>query len=145
MKVESTAEHQSRADGHSGGRDPNRRDQRPNEAQTNSSGGSPPSDGDSEQATAGGGSDHELSAALRRRRELERDQLTEDSQAETDPSNEPKHANARIQGSADPAQRRALERLLERVPDDPGGLLRRKFALQYRQRNRGQQQVRQQW
>ena len=28
-------------------------------------------------------------------------------------------------------QREAIEALLQRVPDDPGGLLRRKFALDY--------------
>jgi Ca-activated chloride channel family protein len=31
-------------------------------------------------------------------------------------------------------QRQALEHWLQRVPDDPGGLLRRKFQLEYQQR-----------
>lgn len=33
-------------------------------------------------------------------------------------------------------QQQALEQWLERVPDDPGGLLRRKFLLEYQQRQR---------
>ena len=43
-------------------------------------------------------------------------------------------------GSADDAQpldreeRMAAEQWLRRIPDDPGGLLRRKFLYQYRQR-----------
>ena len=31
-------------------------------------------------------------------------------------------------------QRQALDNLLQRVPDDPGGLLRRKFQLEYQRR-----------
>ena len=46
--------------------------------------------------------------------------------------------------SADAQQKedsQAVEQWLRRIPDDPGGLLRRKFALQYQQRQgqRGQQ------
>jgi len=45
-------------------------------------------------------------------------------------------------GSADPAtreQQQADERWLRRIPDDPGGLLRRKFLYQYSQREPAQQ------
>ncbi|MBB5016087.1 VWA domain-containing protein [Rehaibacterium terrae] len=35
---------------------------------------------------------------------------------------------------AEEEQRRAIEQWLRRVPDDPGGLLRRKFALEYQRR-----------
>jgi Ca-activated chloride channel family protein len=45
-------------------------------------------------------------------------------------------------GNADPAtreQQQADERWLRRIPDDPGGLLRRKFLYQYSQRERAQQ------
>ena len=31
-------------------------------------------------------------------------------------------------------KQQALEQWLERVPDDPGGLLRRKFAIEYQRR-----------
>lgn len=34
-------------------------------------------------------------------------------------------------------KRQALDHLLQRVPDDPGGLLRRKFQLEYQRRQRG--------
>ena len=37
-------------------------------------------------------------------------------------------------------QQLALEQWLKRIPDDPGGLLRRKFAWQFRQRERQLQQ-----
>ena len=34
-------------------------------------------------------------------------------------------------------RKQALEHLLQRVPDDPGGLLRRKFQLEYQRRQQG--------
>jgi Ca-activated chloride channel family protein len=46
---------------------------------------------------------------------------------------------ARVRGAGDTASKerqQALEQWLERVPDDPGGLLRRKFLLEYQQRQR---------
>ena len=46
----------------------------------------------------------------------------------------------RVADSADPLseeERQAVEQWLRRIPDDPGGLLRRKFLLQYRQRGGG--------
>jgi Ca-activated chloride channel family protein len=38
----------------------------------------------------------------------------------------------------------ATEQWLRRIPDDPGGLLRRKFLYQYQQQNRGRQE-KEQW
>lgn len=38
---------------------------------------------------------------------------------------------------AEREQRQAVEQWLQRVPDDPGGLLRRKFQLEYERRQRG--------
>ncbi len=38
-----------------------------------------------------------------------------------------------------PEQRQSVENWLRRVPDDPGGLLRRKFLYQYQLRQRQQQ------
>lgn len=40
---------------------------------------------------------------------------------------------------AEREQRQAVEQWLQRVPDDPGGLLRRKFQLEYERRQRGAQ------
>ena len=40
---------------------------------------------------------------------------------------------------AEREQRQAVEHWLQRVPDDPGGLLRRKFQLEYERRQRGAQ------
>lgn len=44
-----------------------------------------------------------------------------------------------------PEQRAATEQWLRRIPDDPGGLLRRKFRYQYGQRRRGEEPVGQPW
>lgn len=43
---------------------------------------------------------------------------------------------AEVDDPLDREQQQALEQWLRRVPDDPGGLLRRKFLYQYRQRER---------
>ena len=48
---------------------------------------------------------------------------------------EPEAASAPVELSAEEAeQQQAMEQLLRRVPDDPGGLLRRKFQLEYQRR-----------
>jgi Ca-activated chloride channel family protein len=36
-------------------------------------------------------------------------------------------------------QKRATQQWLQRIPDDPGGLMRRKFLYQYRERGRQQE------
>ena len=43
-------------------------------------------------------------------------------------------AAAEAEGELSEEQRQALEQWLRRIPDDPGGLLRRKFALDYQRR-----------
>ena len=61
------------------------------------------------------------------------------SQATANAKQHPQGGSAE-DGSADSAQpldseeRMAAEQWLRRIPDDPGGLLRRKFLYQYRQR-----------
>lgn len=45
----------------------------------------------------------------------------------------------------DQEQRQAVEQWLRRIPDDPGGLLRRKFMLQYQQRARPQEAEENDW
>jgi len=47
--------------------------------------------------------------------------------------------------STEPAEQAAMEQWLRRIPDDPGGLLRRKFRLQYERRERGEDEVRAPW
>ncbi len=48
-------------------------------------------------------------------------------------------AAAPAETEAEREQRQAVEQWLQRVPDDPGGLLRRKFQLEYERRQRGAQ------
>ena len=50
----------------------------------------------------------------------------------------PKAAVANAQDEATREQQQALQQWLQRVPDDPGGLLRRKFQLEYDRRQRGE-------
>lgn len=47
--------------------------------------------------------------------------------------------------AGDREQREAGERWLRRIPDDPGGLLRRKFLYQYQQRDTRQDNEEQPW
>ncbi len=42
-------------------------------------------------------------------------------------------------------EKMAAEQWLRRIPDDPGGLLRRKFIQQYQQRNRSKDDSKQPW
>lgn len=49
----------------------------------------------------------------------------------------PGAAAAAAETEAEREQRQAVEQWLQRVPDDPGGLLRRKFQLEYERRQRG--------
>lgn len=44
-----------------------------------------------------------------------------------------------------PEQRAAMDQWLRRIPDDPGGLLRRKFLYQYKSRQRGDAEVDEPW
>lgn len=44
-----------------------------------------------------------------------------------------------------PEQQAAMEQWLRRVPDDPGGLLRRKFLYQYKRRGRGDEEGYEPW
>ena len=50
------------------------------------------------------------------------------------PANDGKPAAAVAEDEATQEKRQALEHLLQRVPDDPGGLLRRKFLLEHQRR-----------
>ena len=61
--------------------------------------------------------------------------LQEEAAQEGEETQEPPTAEAIREAEA----RQALEQALRRVPDDPGGLLRRKFQLEYQQRQRENQ------
>jgi Ca-activated chloride channel homolog len=61
-------------------------------------------------------------------RALAKDPKRPDARAPTDAK------AVREEDDATSEQRQALENLLQRVPDDPGGLLRRKFQLEYQRR-----------
>lgn len=50
----------------------------------------------------------------------------------------PKSAVASPEEQAAQEQQQALQQWLQRIPDDPGGLLRRKFQLEYDRRQRGE-------
>jgi len=68
-----------------------------------------------------------------------------------DPKSElPEHEQAQmVQGlpasKEDQEERQALEQWLRRIPDDPGGLLRRKFMLEHQRRGKVNQGVGQSW
>ena len=63
------------------------------------------------------------------------DQALEDKATDTQAIAAPSSAE-----QAQNEQRQALNQWLQRVPDDPGGLLRRKFQLEYERRQRGEGQ-----
>jgi Ca-activated chloride channel family protein len=51
--------------------------------------------------------------------------------------NQPIRLGANAQDSAQDENQQAVQQWLQRVPDDPGGLLRRKFLLEYQRRQQG--------
>ena len=74
----------------------------------------------------------------------EQGQDAKQAQARKSDDKDRQEADKKAMESADAQQKedsQAVEQWLRRIPDDPGGLLRRKFALQYQQRQgqRGQQ------
>lgn len=78
-------------------------------------------------------SDEDLEAL---ERELERAaQEAEQQQAEGDPETSQAQAEAQRR---EQEQQQAMEQWLRRIPDDPGGLLRRKFRYQYQRQGRDQ-------
>jgi Ca-activated chloride channel family protein len=71
-------------------------------------------------------------------KELERAAREAEMQAgEGDEENEPSQAQAEAQRRAQ-EQQQAMEQWLRRIPNDPGGLLRRKFRYQYQRQGRDQ-------
>jgi Ca-activated chloride channel family protein len=74
------------------------------------------------------------------------EQDTETDPAMQEPGYEPggkseeSKANALSDNSMSDEDAQATEQWLRKIPDDPGGLLRRKFLYQYQQQNRGRQE-----
>ena len=63
--------------------------------------------------------------------------LNKDDKKSEKPS-QPVRLGARGDGSPRDEHEQAVEQWMQRVPDDPGGLLRRKFQLEYQRRQNGQ-------
>lgn len=75
-------------------------------------------------------------------------QQAEASQAEPareDGGNERAAASDTVAKAQTPEQQAAMEQWLRRIPDDPGGLLRRKFRYQYSQRDYGDEPTDEPW
>ena len=51
--------------------------------------------------------------------------------------NQPIRLGANDREAAQDEKQQAVQQWLQRVPDDPGGLLRRKFLLEYQRRQQG--------
>lgn len=76
-------------------------------------------------------------------------QSAQDMQAEPDEAGEqdaerPTNAQAQADAQTPDEESQATEQWLRKIPDDPGGLLRRKFYYQYQQQG-GERQEREQW
>ncbi|OMH33678.1 hypothetical protein [Motiliproteus sp. MSK22-1] len=65
-------------------------------------------------------------------------QIPEEQESEGSTESEPE-ALPESQTPLESAQQQALEKWLRQLPDDPGGLLRRKFEYQYQQKLRAYQ------
>ena len=63
--------------------------------------------------------------------------LNKDGKKSEKPSR-PIRLGAREDGNPHDEHEQAIEQWMQRVPDDPGGLLRRKFQLEYQRRQNGQ-------
>ena len=75
---------------------------------------------------------HELSKAIDQAL-----QQQDEGEATDEAKDEAEHARTTPAENAAHEQQQALQQWLQRVPDDPGGLLRRKFQLEYERRQRG--------
>jgi Ca-activated chloride channel family protein len=62
------------------------------------------------------------------------DQAVKKKGEDGDTKTQPVRLGANSEGKAKDERQQAVEQLIERVPDDPGGLLRRKFQLEYQRR-----------
>jgi Ca-activated chloride channel family protein len=70
-------------------------------------------------------------------KESEGEQQAEQQRADTAGEEGDQQAEAAEANPLDSEEKQAAEQWLRRIPDDPGGLLRRKFLYQYRQQSQG--------
>ena len=70
-------------------------------------------------------------------KESEGEQQAEQQRADTASEEGDQQAEAAEANPLDSEEKQAAEQWLRRIPDDPGGLLRRKFLYQYRQQSQG--------
>ena len=90
-------------------------------------------------------SDREQSAESRQQSEQQQTAQRDAEQTDQNPSEQkPQQARAR-DDQQQTEEQQATEQWLRRVPDDPGGLLRRKFRYQYSQRGQTGQREAQPW
>ena len=101
--------------------------------------GQPSDKADDDQQNAEG-KDAQEQASDASERERQQQALSKQIDQELDkPPGEPPQQQAALSPAEESAreQQQALNQWLQRVPDDPGGLLRRKFQLEYERRQRG--------
>jgi len=94
-------------------------------------------DGEQPQGTDRSAAD--LDEAHRRKAKKPDDDPGQQMETRTDGKKESTEQEAQAAATAEPpenAGQREMKQWLQRIPDDPGGLLRRKFLYQYRQRGR---------
>jgi Ca-activated chloride channel family protein len=88
--------------------------------------------------------DAEQQAAKDQQKAADEAKKEEVNKAETEQQKKPNENKAQQQSAKDAndnsEQKQAQEQWLKRIPDDPGGLLKRKFKYQYNQRNQSSQQ-----
>jgi Ca-activated chloride channel family protein len=78
--------------------------------------------------------------------EQEGEQQQDGQESEQEQSEgEEQNAEAQLSEEMSPEERQAVEQWLRRIPDDPGGLLRRKFLLEYQRRGSPQPATEEDW
>lgn len=77
--------------------------------------------------------DQQTQASEEEQRKKEQEQQAKQNEENPDDESKQQSLAQQTEQALDPEQQQALEQWLRRVPDDPGGLLRRKFDYQYRQ------------
>lgn len=92
-----------------------------------------------QQARAGDKKKQQSQSAAQRQAERQKEKAQREKEREAERGKKGKHGKQNKQQAAGDAnhltdeQRQAIQQWLRRVPDDPGGLLRRKFALQHQE------------
>ena len=68
--------------------------------------------------------------------DAQKEQMAQQTQDEQNNENEGEQGSLQAQpkSQADLEQEQAMQQWIQRIPDDPGGLLRNKFLYQYQQR-----------